>query len=91
MRDFDVAGSRRPWICRHYAPGNGLRFDLNQTENAAETHCRRTGLLPERGLYAAVIGGFLVSAPAGAFVVLVAASLASLNSAWTGLLANNHR
>src|SRR5258707_2260353 len=45
-----------------------------------------SGVSPERGLYAAVIGGFLVSAlggsryqiggPAGAFIVLVAATLA---------------
>src|SRR6478752_5683011 len=44
-----------------------------------------SGLSPERGLYAAVIGGFLVSAlggsryqiggPAGAFIVLVAATV----------------
>jgi sulfate permease, SulP family len=43
-----------------------------------------SGVLPERGLYAAIIGGFLVSAlggsryqiggPAGAFIVLVAAT-----------------
>ena len=46
-----------------------------------------SGVSPERGLYAAVIGGFLVSAlggsryqiggPAGAFIVLVAATVAS--------------
>src|SRR6187402_1892410 len=45
-----------------------------------------SGVSPERGLYAAVIGGFLVSAlggsryqiggPAGAFIVLVAATVA---------------
>jgi hypothetical protein len=35
MRDFDMAGSRRPWTCGHHASGNSLRFDLNQTENAA--------------------------------------------------------
>jgi SulP family sulfate permease len=44
-----------------------------------------SGVSPERGLYAAVIGGFLVSAlggsryqiggPAGAFIVLVAATV----------------
>src|SRR4029078_6498460 len=47
-----------------------------------------SGVTPERGLYAAVIGGFLVSAlggsrwqiggPAGAFIVLVAATTARL-------------
>src|SRR5689334_23510720 len=47
-----------------------------------------SGVTPERGLYAAVIGGFLVSAlggsrwqiggPAGAFIVLVAATIARL-------------
>jgi SulP family sulfate permease len=51
-----------------------------------------SGVSPERGLYAAVIGGFLVSAlggsryqiggPAGAFIVLVAATVTKL--AWTG-------
>jgi SulP family sulfate permease len=51
-----------------------------------------SGVSPERGLYAAVVGGFLVSAlggsryqiggPAGAFIVLVA--LQSPNSASTG-------
>jgi SulP family sulfate permease len=51
-----------------------------------------SGVSPERGLYAAVIGGFLVSAlggsryqiggPAGAFIVLVAATAS--NSAWMG-------
>src|SRR5215813_10695095 len=45
-----------------------------------------SGVTPERGLYAAIIGGFLVSAlggsrwqiggPAGAFIVLVAATVA---------------
>jgi hypothetical protein len=45
VRDFDVGGSHRPWACRHYASGNGLRFDLNQTENAEETHYRRMGLV----------------------------------------------
>ena len=45
-----------------------------------------SGVSPERGLYAAIIGGFLVSAlggsrfqvggPAGAFIVLVAATVA---------------
>ena len=47
-----------------------------------------SGVSPERGLYAAVIGGFLVSAlggsryqiggPAGAFIVLVAATVAQV-------------
>lgn len=46
-----------------------------------------SGVAPERGLYAAIVGGFLVSAlggsrfqvggPAGAFIVLVAAAVAS--------------
>jgi hypothetical protein len=45
VRDFDVAGSHRPWVCRHYASGNGLRFDLNQTENPEETHYQRKGLV----------------------------------------------
>ena len=45
-----------------------------------------SGVTPERGLYAAIVGGFLVSAlggsrwqiggPAGAFIVLVAATTA---------------
>ena len=53
-----------------------------------------SGVSPERGLYTAIVGGFLVSAlggsrfqiggPAGAFIVLVAATAAG--SAWTGLL-----
>src|SRR5690606_8129917 len=46
-----------------------------------------SGVTPERGLYAAIVGGFLVSAlggsrfqiggPAGAFIVLVAATVAA--------------
>ena len=50
-----------------------------------------SGVSPDRGLYTAIIGGFLVSAlggsrfqiggPAGAFIVLVAATVAG--SAWT--------
>lgn len=136
--------ARRPGTCGHYASRHGHLFDLDQTENAAERHSRRTylwsiptygpqsrsvsppclmapprpifgynlscfrkdmlaaltvaivalplsmaiavasGVSPERGLYAAVIGGFLVSAlggsryqiggPAGAFIALVAAT-----------------
>jgi hypothetical protein len=42
MRDFDVAGLQTRW---HYASGNGHLFDLDQTENAAETHSRRTSLV----------------------------------------------
>jgi hypothetical protein len=45
MRDFDLAGSRRAWTSKHYASGNGLLFDLNQTKNGAETHYRRTGVV----------------------------------------------
>src|SRR4249919_1785329 len=54
-----------------------------------------SGVSPERGLYAAIVGGFIVSAlggsrvqiggPAGAFIVLVAATAAKLGL--QGLLA----
>ena len=51
-----------------------------------------SGVEPERGLYTAIVGGFLVSAlggsrfqiggPAGAFIVLVAATVQA--HGWTG-------
>jgi hypothetical protein len=45
MRDFDVAGSHHSGPAGIMRPETAFRFDLNQTENAAEAHSRRTGLV----------------------------------------------
>jgi hypothetical protein len=46
--DFDVTGSQRFRTYRHCASGHRRLFDLDQKENAKETHSRRTGVAVDR-------------------------------------------